>query len=102
MPSFVHASLTEQDDWKNVAPRRPETYLQWEWVMDYYHACEYNSKLAQAIFGPGREAYAWAAKMRRTLKEKRGGHRPLIQKLQHLTIFQASHATQIYSSNHLC
>jgi len=24
-------------------------------------------------FGPGREAYAWAAKLRRTLKEKRGG-----------------------------
>ena len=27
----------------------------------------------QAIFGPGREAYAWAAKMRRMLKEKPGG-----------------------------
>ena len=41
--------------------------------MDYYHACQYISDLAQVIFGPGREAYAWAAKMRRTLKEKRGG-----------------------------
>ncbi len=54
-------------------PQRPGKYLQWEWVVDYYHACKYISDLAQAIFGPGREAYAWAAKMRRTLKEKRGG-----------------------------
>ena len=41
--------------------------------MDYYHACQYISNLAQAIFGPGREAYAWAAKMRRILKEQQGG-----------------------------
>ena len=54
-------------------PQRPGKYLEWEWVVDYYHACQYISNLAQVIFGPGREAYAWAAKMRRTLKEKRGG-----------------------------
>ena len=54
-------------------PQRPGKYLQWEWVVDYYHACQYISNLAQAIFGPGREAYAWSAKMRRRLKEKRGG-----------------------------
>ena len=41
--------------------------------MDYFHACQYTSDLAQEIFGPGREAYAWAAKMRRLLKEKPGG-----------------------------
>jgi hypothetical protein len=54
-------------------PWRPGKYLQWEWAVDYYHACQYISKLALAIFGPGREAYAWAAKMRRTLKEKPAG-----------------------------
>ena len=54
-------------------PQRPGKYLEWEWVVDYYHACQYISNLAQVIFGPGREAFAWAAKMRRTLKEKRGG-----------------------------
>jgi len=54
-------------------PQRPGTYLKWEWVVDYYHACQYISQLGQAIFGPGREAYAWAAKMRRVLKEKEGG-----------------------------
>ena len=54
-------------------PQRPGKLLEWEWVVDYYHACQYLSTLAQSIFGPGREAYAWAAKMRRVLKEKQGG-----------------------------
>lgn len=54
-------------------PQRPGKFLEWEWVVDYYHACQYISNLAQAIFGPGREACAWAAKMRRLLKEKPGG-----------------------------
>lgn len=54
-------------------PRRPGRYLQWESVVDYYHACQYISKLAELIFGPGRAAHAWAAKMRSCLKEKPGG-----------------------------
>jgi len=54
-------------------PRDPEHFLQWEWTVDYYHACCYISKLAEAIFGPGRAAHAWAAKMRRWLKNKPGG-----------------------------
>src|SRR5207247_65569 len=36
--------------------------LQWEWVLDYYHACQYVTKLAEALFGEGRDAQAWAAK----------------------------------------
>lgn len=59
-------------------PRSPGQRLKWEWVLDYYHACQYVSKLAEALFGEGREAQAWAAKMRRWLKEKpRGIHRVL-------------------------
>lgn len=54
-------------------PRRPDEYLAWEWVVDYYHACQYISKLAEALFGAGREAHAWAAKMRKWLKNKSGG-----------------------------
>lgn len=54
--------------------RRPDEYLAWEWVVDYYHACEYISKLAEALFGAaGREVHAWAAKMRKWLKNKPGG-----------------------------
>lgn len=53
-------------------PRTGES-LCWQWVVDYFHACEYVSKLAEALFGVGQEAAAWAAKMRRMLKENRGG-----------------------------
>jgi len=56
-----------------INPQRPTEYLPWEWIVDYYHACEYITKLAESVFGPGREAFAWAAKQRRVLKEKPGG-----------------------------
>ncbi len=58
---------------KMINPRRPTESLQWEWIVDYYHACEYITRLGESIFGPGREAFAWAAKQRRVLKEKPGG-----------------------------
>lgn len=52
--------------------------LKWEWVLDYYHACQYVSKLAELLFGEGQAAQAWAAKMRRWLKQKpQGIHRVL-------------------------
>jgi hypothetical protein len=54
-------------------PRRPQELLEWEWVVDYYHACLYITKLAEAIFGPGRQAFTWAAKQRKVLKQKKGG-----------------------------
>ena len=59
-------------------PHRPGYALQWEWVVDYYHACQYISKMAEALLGTGREAQAWSAKMRRWLKHKpQGIHRVL-------------------------
>ncbi|MFN0056018.1 MAG: hypothetical protein ACKV0T_28060 [Planctomycetales bacterium] len=54
-------------------PREKGVFLQWEWIVDYYHTCQYITALAEAIFGPGREAFAWAAKQRRVLKTKSGG-----------------------------
>jgi hypothetical protein len=48
--------------------------LAWEWVVDYYHACLYLTKLAEALFGKETKAAAsWAAKMRRWLKTKKNG-----------------------------
>jgi hypothetical protein len=59
-------------------PRSPGRRLKWEWVLDYYHACQYVSKLAEVLLGEGQEAQAWAAKMRRWLKHKpQGIHRLL-------------------------
>ena len=66
--AYFHQVLSRMPD-----PWRPGRYLQWEWVVDYYHACKYLSELGEVIFGPGRAAHAWAAKMRRWLKEKPGG-----------------------------
>jgi len=86
MPRLAYvtdAGYHPRDYFENVLsrmldPRNPRHYLNWEWTVDYYHACTYISRLAEAIFGPGREAYSWAAKMRRWLKEKPGGiHRVL-------------------------
>lgn len=47
--------------------------LLWEWVIDFYHACEYLSKLAEAFYGLTRQGFAWAAKMRHWLRHKEGG-----------------------------
>ena len=54
-------------------PHRPGTYYQWEWVVDYYHACQYISQLGEVIFGKGRAAQGWSAKMRRVLRDKPSG-----------------------------
>ncbi len=32
-----------------IHPRRPGEYLDWEWVVDYYHACQYITKLGEAM-----------------------------------------------------
>jgi hypothetical protein len=53
---------------------RTNQKLQWEWVLDYYHACLYLTKMAEALFGKDtREAASWAAKMRRWLRDKSHG-----------------------------
>jgi hypothetical protein len=59
-------------------PHHPGRRLQWRWVIDYYHACEYITKLSEALFSDAREGASWARKMRRWLKEKpRGIYRVL-------------------------
>ena len=54
-------------------PWHPGKLLRWEWIVDYYHACQYITKLGEAIFGLGRKASAWAAKQRRVLKKSTNG-----------------------------
>jgi hypothetical protein len=51
-------------------PRRPGERLEWEWVVDYYHACLHIHDLSEALSGDARRAHAWARKMCRWLKEK--------------------------------
>jgi hypothetical protein len=59
-------------------PRQPRRRLNWAWVIDYYHACEYIYKMADALFSDPKRAQAWARKMGRWLKTKpRGVNRVL-------------------------
>jgi hypothetical protein len=59
-------------------PRHPGRRLKWHWVIDYYHACEYITKLSEALFSDPREGSSWARKMGRWLKRKpRGIYRVL-------------------------
>lgn len=51
--------------------------LSWQWIVDFYHAAQRLTTMAEALFGEGREAQAWAAKMRKLLKKPNGPFRVL-------------------------
>ena len=51
-------------------PNHPGERLEWEWVVDFYHASQYVHKLSEALFRDPRQAQAWARKMCRWLKSK--------------------------------
>jgi hypothetical protein len=51
-------------------PCRPGERLEWEWVIDFYHASNYVYKLSEALFRDSRQAQSWARKMCRWLKSK--------------------------------
>jgi hypothetical protein len=57
-------------------PRSGEK-LEWSWIVDYYHAAERLTVLAEAVFGSGGEAQAWARKMRKLLLKPAGVRRVL-------------------------
>lgn len=59
---------------QNMLHPRTGQKLEWQWVVDYYHACQYVTKIAEVLFGKEtRAAAAWAAKMRRWLRDKKDG-----------------------------
>ncbi len=53
--------------------------LKWSWGVDFFHACEYVSKLAGALLGNSLAASDWAAKQRKIMRTKRGGVSRVIQ-----------------------
>jgi hypothetical protein len=59
--------------------RHPRTGERVEWirVVDYYHASERLWKMAEALFGSGPTARAWARRMQKLLKEPNGIRRVL-------------------------
>jgi hypothetical protein len=59
--------------------RHPRTgvRLEWFWVVDYYHASERLWTMAEALFGSGRQSWAWARKMQKLLLKPGGVGRVL-------------------------
>ncbi len=51
--------------------------LQWQWVVDYYHASLRLWTMAEALFGKGKKSYAWARKMQKLLLQPGGVGRVL-------------------------
>jgi hypothetical protein len=54
-------------------PRQAGQRLVWLWVVDYYHAASYVSKLARVLFEEEKTQQAWARRMRHVLRDKDGG-----------------------------
>lgn len=59
--------------------RHPQTGrpLEWTRIVDYYHASIRLTQMAEALFGKGRDAAAWAERMRKLLKKPNGPFRVL-------------------------
>lgn len=51
--------------------------LDWQWIVDFYHASERLHTMGVALFGEGREAFAWARRMGKLLKKPNGPFRVL-------------------------
>lgn len=83
--TFFHEKLQNMDH-----PRTCEN-LRWEWIVDYYHACERITKLAEALFSKDAEASRWAAQMRKVLRDQRGGVTRVVQSAQALRRHHGPH-----------
>ena len=62
---------------KKLKHPRTGKRLSWQWIVDFYHAAQRLTTMGEALFGVGREASAWAAKMRKLLKKPNGPFRVL-------------------------
>lgn len=64
---------------KRMTHPRTGAALAWEWTVDFFHAAERVSTLAEALLGEGREAAAWAERMRRVLRDRARGAARVVQ-----------------------
>ena len=54
-------------------PRRAGQRLEWLWIIDYYHAAGYVTRLANVLFSQEKTRQAWARRMRHVLRDKERG-----------------------------
>jgi hypothetical protein len=67
----------EEDYYRRVLRRlrhpRTKQPLEWLRVADYWHACQYVQKLAEALFPEEKARQAWSGRMRRLLRDDAKG-----------------------------
>lgn len=68
--------------------------LQWEWIVDYYHACERITTLAEGLFGAGPEASRWAQRMRHVLRDQSQGVTRVVQRALALARYRGLQRTR--------
>jgi len=63
-------------------PKRAGQRLQWQWILDFWHACGYLAKMKEALFGESPTGWWWFRRMRHWL---RGRHDGIIEVLRSAT-----------------
>jgi hypothetical protein len=54
-------------------PRRPGRLLEWQWIVDFWHACCYLTKLREGLFGDLPAGWKWFERMRHWLRHRKHG-----------------------------
>ena len=54
-------------------PKRPGHRLGWQWIVDFWHACCYLTKLREALFADARAGWQWFKRMRHWLRHRQQG-----------------------------
>lgn len=60
-------------------PRAPGQRLEWLWIVDFYHAAGYVTKLSQVLFREAQAQHAWAQRMRHVLRDQARGVKRVLQ-----------------------
>lgn len=76
-------------------PRRPGCLLQWQWIVDFWHACCYLTKLREALFGDAPSGWRWFKRMRHWLRHRKHGITDVLRSAtQHRNLAQDLDAAQ--------
>jgi type II secretory pathway component PulJ len=77
-------------------PRKPQQRLEWEWVLDYFHAAGYVGKLSEALFGKStKEGQRWFGRMRHWLRDRDHGVTQILRSaMQHFDRRQLTKAEE--------
>jgi hypothetical protein len=54
-------------------PRRPGRLLEWQWIVDFWHACCYLTKLREGLFEDSPAGWKWFKRMRHWLRHRKHG-----------------------------